>query len=371
MSENASMAAGTTHKIAVAKATGKAGNKNQSVATIYDVARCASVSKTTVSRVLNGSPNVDGETRAAVLRAVDELQFRPNKAARSLASAGEVRIGLLYNNPSVAYFSELLIGALDSSGRNGSQLVVDKCEISNPEAACAAVRNLVKGGITGMMLTAPISESSELIAELTKAGVAIVALATGGFRGEVTCVGIDDFSAAYEMTNYLLKLGHRRIGFIKGHPGHTSSIRRFEGFEAALRDAKHKVNEPIVAQGLNSYRSGLEAGERILSSETIPSAIFASNDDMASAVLSVAHRRGLNVPTDLSVVGFDDTIAASVWPGLTTIRQPIHDIAATAIDIIVRNMQALKTGAQPKPRNHLVPHSLVKRESATSPRQAR
>ncbi|MDE1937536.1 MAG: LacI family DNA-binding transcriptional regulator [Alphaproteobacteria bacterium] len=366
------MTAGTIRKTAVeSRTTGRAGNKSQNVATIYDVARCAQVSKTTVSRVLNGSPNVDDNTRAAVLQAVNELQFRPNKAARSLASAAEIRIGLLYNNPSVAYFSELLIGALDSSSRNGSQLVVDKCEISNPEAACAAVRNLVKGGITGMMLTAPVSEASELIAELTNAGVAVVALATGGFRGEVTCVGIDDFSAAYEMTNYLLKLGHRRIGFIKGHPGHTSSIRRFQGFEAALRDAKQTVDEPIVAQGLNSYRSGLDAGEQILTTEAMPTAIFATNDDMASAVMSVAHRKGLNVPTDLSVVGFDDTIAGSVWPQLTTIRQPIHDIAAAAIDVIVQNMQVIRSGGQPKPRNHLVPHSLIERESAAPPRQTR
>ncbi|MDE2112566.1 MAG: LacI family DNA-binding transcriptional regulator [Alphaproteobacteria bacterium] len=364
------MTAGTIHKGATApKTTGKAGNKKQNVATIYDVARYARVSKTTVSRVLNGSPNVDDNTRAAVLRAVNELQFRPNKAARSLASAAEFRIGLLYNNPSVAYFSELLIGALDSSSRNGSQLVVDKCEISDPKAACAAVRNFVKGGITGMMLTAPVSESSELISELTAAGVAVVALATGGFRGEVTCVGIDDYGAAFEMTNYLLNLGHRRIGFIKGHPSHTSSAKRFQGFEAALREAKHDVERPIVAQGLNSYRSGLEAGEKILSAKTIPTAIFATNDDMASAVMSVAHRKGLNVPTDLSVVGFDDTIAGSVWPQLTTIRQPIHDIAATAIDIIVQNMRALRSGKRPKPRNHLIAHSLIERESTAPPRQ--
>jgi LacI family transcriptional regulator, galactose operon repressor len=347
----------------------KAGNKKSSAATIYDVARRAGVSPMTVSRVVNSETNVRPATRALVQKAMRELQFRPNKAARSLAGATEMRVGLLYNNPSVAYFTEFLIGALEGSARNGVQLVVDKCKQSDTQAAAAAVRNLVKGGINGMILTAPVSEASELIAELKKLGVATVAVATGGFRGEVTCVGIDDFRAAYEMTRYLLALGHRSIGFIKGHPGHTSSKQRFLGFETALREVDGSLEKPKVAQGYNSYRSGMEAGEELLSGQAIPTAIFAGNDDMASGVLSVAHRKGLDVPRDLSVVGFDDTIAGSLWPALTTIRQPIFDIASTAMDIIVRNMNDLRGGRQPEAHNHLIPHLLVERASAASPRQ--
>ena len=353
------------------KAKPKVGQRtrgtNQAAATIYDVADHAGVSKTTVSRVLNGETNVRQATRAIVLKAVKELQFLPNKAARSLASQAEARIGLLYNNPSVAYFSELLMGALDGSGRNGVQLVVDKCEIGNVAASCDAVRKLVKGGVNGMVLTAPLCESTELIEELTRAGISIVAVATGYFRSNVACVGIDDFKAAYEMTNYLLGLGHRRIGFVKGHPSHTSSTRRVLGFEAALRDAGRKVEKPMIAQGHYSYRSGLEAGEQLLSGHKSPTAIFASNDDMASGVMAVAHRRSLDVPRDISIVGFDDTIAGAMWPELTTIRQPIYDIAATAIDVIVRNIHSLKSGVKVKPRNYLVPHALIQRESAAAP----
>lgn len=345
----------------------KLRRKGQTVATIYDVAEYAGVSKTTVSRVVNGETNVRPATRAMVMKAVEDLQFMPNRAARSLASQAEARIGLLYNNPSVAYFSEFLVGALDGSGRNGAQLVVDKCEAGNPAIAADAVRKLIKGGLNGMVLTAPISESSELIAELSEEGISIVAVATGHFRGEVTCVGIDDFKAAYEMANYLIGLGHRRIGFIKGHPGHTSSRQRFLGFEAALRDAAGKVEAPIVEQGFNSYRSGLEAGDKLLSAPNPPTAIFASNDDMASAVMSVAHRRGLDVPTHLSVVGFDDTIAGAVWPELTTVRQPISEIAAISIDEIVHNIHGKRTGSRSKPRNILVPHKLIERESTAPP----
>jgi LacI family transcriptional regulator len=350
------------------KAGQKLRRKGQTVATIYDVAEYAGVSKTTVSRVVNGETNVRPATRAMVLKAVEELQFLPNRAARSLASQAEARIGLLYNNPSVAYFSEFLVGALDGSGRNGAQLVVDKCEAGNSSAAADAVRKLIKGGLNGMVLTAPVSESSELIAELIEVGISIVAVATGHFRGEVTCVGIDDFKAAYEMAEYIVRLGHKRIGFIKGHPGHTSSRQRLLGFEAALRDAGGAVEEPIVVQGYNSYRSGLDAGEILLSSPKRPTAIFASNDDMASAVMSVAHRKGLDVPRDLSVVGFDDTIAGAVWPELTTVRQPISEIAGISIDEIIRNIHGTRSGSRPKPRNVLVPHKLIERES-TAPLQ--
>ncbi|HEY0282786.1 MAG TPA: LacI family DNA-binding transcriptional regulator [Rhizomicrobium sp.] len=354
------------------KGTPKAGLKAhgicQAAATIYDVADHAGVSKTTVSRVLNGEANVRPATRAVVLKAVKELQFLPNRAARSLASQVEARVGLLYNNPSTAYFSEFLIGALDGSGRNGAQLVVDKCKIGNVEAASEAVHKLVKGGVNGMVLTAPISESAELIEELTEAGISIVAVATGRFSGNVTCVGIDDFKAAYEMTNYLIGLGHRRIGFVKGHPSHTSGVQRARGFEAALRDAGGKVEKPMIAQGYYSYRSGLDAGEQLLSGRKLPTAIFASNDDMASGVMAVAHRKNLSVPRDLSIVGFDDTIAGAVWPGLTTIRQPISDIAAMAIDVIVRNIRDLRAGEKETPQNHLVPHKLIERESAAAPR---
>lgn len=340
------------------------------VATIYDVADHAGVSKTTVSRVLNGNNSVRPLTRATVLNAMRELQYRPNKAARSLASQGEARIGLLYNNPSTAYFSEFLVGALDGSGRYSAQLVVDKCAIGDPEAAADAVRNLVKGGLNGMVLTAPVSESSELIAELTQAGISIVAVATGHFRGEVTCVSIDDFQAAYDMTKFLLRLGHRRIGFVKGHPSHSSSRQRALGFEAALRDTKYKVEKPVLAQGYYSYSSGLEAGEQLLSGDKIPTAIFASNDDMASGVMAVAHRKGLDVPGDLTIVGFDDTIAGAVWPKLTTIRQPISDIAATALDVIVRNIRSLRSGVRVKPQNYRIPHTLIERESSAPPRMA-
>ena len=344
------------------------GRTDQHGVTMGDVARRAKVSLMTVSRVINGSPRVDDRTRASVLKAINELKFRPNRAARNLASAAEPRIGLIRNNPSVAYFSELLIGAVLSSGSNAAQLVVDKCPSGDMEAERKAVRKLVRAGVSGMLLTAPASDCPELIKELNRAGVAPVAIATAGFKGDVTCVGIDDFRAAYDLTRFLVKLGHRRIGFIKGHPNHGSSRRRLHGFLAGLREADAPCETPRLAQGMYCYRSGLKAAERLLRNAPRPTAIFASNDDMASGVIAVAHRMGLDVPRDLSIVGFDDTTAVSAWPALTTIRQPIHDIGSTAVDVIVRNLRTLRAGHRPEPREYVVPHALIERDSAAPPR---
>lgn len=351
------------------KGRGKNGRYGPGAATIHDVARAAGVSPMTVSRVVNGEKNVRDATRMAVVSAVKELQYAPNAAARSLAGAGGARIGLLYSNPSAAYLSEFLVGALDEASRSGAQLVLEKCEADNPAAENAAVRKLIKGGVAAVVLPPPLCESFVVLSELQQAGIPAVSVATGRFRGDASCVRIDDFRAAHEMTRYLLGLGHRHIGLIAGHPNQTASGVRQLGFETALREADVKIDKAMIIQGYFSYRSGLAAAEKLLSRDLIPTAIFASNDDMAAAVVSVAHRKSLDVPRDLSVVGFDDTpIATTVWPELTTIRQPIAAMAEIALELVVREIRRHKEGIDFKPLDHLVSHSLIERNSAAAPR---
>jgi LacI family transcriptional regulator len=346
----------------------KPGRGNHRGTTIHDVARKAGVSPMTVSRVVNGERNVRETTREAVLAAVKDLRYAPNPAARSLAGAQNARIGLLYSNPSAAYLSEFLLGALDESSRKSAQLMLEKCEASSPAGERAAVRRLIEGGVSGVILPPPVCESHVILTELKKAGIPTVAVATGRFRPDASCVRIDDFKAAYEMTRYLLTLGHRRIGFIKGHPNQTASGERWLGFETALRETDRPVEPPIMEQGFFSYRSGLDAAEKLLAVKPRPTAIFASNDDMAAAVVSVAHRRGLDVPRNLSVVGFDDTATATtVWPELTTIRQPISKMAEAALDLLIRKIRKRRDGEVLASVDRLVAHELVVRESTAPP----
>jgi LacI family transcriptional regulator len=336
--------------------------------TIDEVARHAGVSPMTVSRVVNGGKYVREDTRVAVLAAVQKLNYTPNTAARSLAGAHGERIGLLYGNPSAAYLSEFLLGALEESSRSGAQLVLEKCEPSAADSK-RAVRKLVDGAVTGVILPPPLCESVLIRKELQAANLPIVAVAAGRPPADVSSVRVHDYEAAFEMTRYLLDLGHRHFGFIKGHPNQTASEERSRGFLAALQASKEKLPEPKVEQGFFSYRSGLDAAKKLLEASPRPTVIFASNDDMAAGVISEAHRRGLDVPGDLSVVGFDNTlIASTVWPELTTINQPVVDMAGQAVAMLLKEIRSQRSGHAPAHEHKVISHALITRASAAPPR---
>jgi LacI family transcriptional regulator len=347
----------------------KSGRRRGGAVTIHEVARHANVSPMTVSRVINGESNVREATRELVMEAVRALNYRPNPAARLLAGARDTRIALIYSNPSASYLSEMLVGALDGSHRTAAQLVLDRWDNLKPAQEKTAAQKLSEG-IAGVILPPPLCESKAIAAAFAAEGVPAVALATGKAREDVSCVRIDDFHAAREMTQHLISYGHSRIAFIKGQPTQTASAQRLAGFEAAMEEAGHEVDPSLVIQGFFTYKSGLEATEKLLARKRIPTAIFASNDDMAAAAISVAHRRGLDVPRDLSVVGFDDTpIATTVWPELTTIRQPIAAMAEAAINLLLHKIRRSKDRHVTQAVDHLVPYLLVKRDSVAPPRK--
>lgn len=332
--------------------------------TVQDVARAAGVSAMTVSRVMNGGTNVREDTRKAVLAAVGQLNYRPNAAARSLAAGGAAQIGLLYANPSAGYLSQFLIGALETARRAGCHLLLEACEDESAAAQEEAVRQLIDAEVRGVVLPPPLSESAAVRAALAEAGIPWAAIAMGSQEAGRLNVRIDDFEAARAMTRHLIGLGHREIGFIKGHYNQVASAERHRGFVAALEEAGIDPASARVEQGLFTYRSGLDAAARILDGPGVPTAIFASNDDMAAAAMGVAHRRGLHVPGDLSIVGFDDTaIATSIWPALTTIRQPISAMAAAAITMLLRRVRE-RPGETEAAEEEVLPYELVLRESA-------
>ena len=281
--------------------------------TIADVAAYAGFAPMTVSRVINGESNVRQETREAVQAAIAKLRYSPNLAARSLAGAEQIRIGLLYSNPSAAYLSEFLVGSLEQARVSHVQLVVEKCDAKQHEEE--VVRELLATGVDGIILPPPLCDSKRIHAVLRSAGALAVAVASASPRAGLLAVRIDDHAAAAAMTRHILSLGHKRIGFIIGNPNQTASAQRFAGYKAALAEAGISLDKPLIAQGLFTYRSGLKAAETLLNLASPPTAIFASNDDMGAATVTVAHRMHLDVPKDLTVCGFDDTeFSRSIWP---------------------------------------------------------
>ena len=336
--------------------------------TISDVALAAGVSTMTVSRVINGAGNVKAKTLAAVDAAIAKLNYSPNPAARSLAGASPVRIGLLYSNPSAAYLSEFLVGVLEQASLSHVQLIVEKCVAGSDELRVA--RTLIADGADGILLPPPLCDSRPLLELMTESSMPCVVVASGRPARDVSAVSIDDYAAAQAMTRHLLELGHARIGFITGNPDQTASSRRQEGYQAALIERGIRVDPALIAQGLFTYRSGLDAAELLLRQPNPPTAIFASNDDMAAATVAVAHSQGLAVPSDMTVCGFDDTaMATTIWPELTTVRQPIGDMSRAALDMLVRKVKA-KRSRSPLPAGHeLLDFVLVRRQSDAPPRQ--
>jgi LacI family transcriptional regulator len=346
----------------------RARRTNRGTVTIQDVAEAAGVSTMTVSRVMNGAVNVREETRQRVLEAVAELNYSPNVAARSLAAGNATHVGLFYANPSDAYLTQFLVGALEGARRAGCHLVLEVCEGETAEAQAEATRRFAQTNVEGVILPPPISEYEPVHAELAAANIPVVTVARARMAGDLN-VGIDDYRGAFELTRYLIGLGHRRIGLIRGHPRHMASDERHRGFVDAMVEAGIDPATAPVEQGYFSYRSGLEAAERLLDRTPRPTAIFASNDDMAAAAVGVAHRRGLDVPGDLSVVGFDDTsLATTVWPELTTIRQPIAAMAEAALDILLLKLRGRHASTAGAPPTNLLDFEFIERDSAGPPR---
>ncbi len=326
-----------------------------------DVARHAGVSAMTVSRVINREPKVSDAMRERVAAAIEELGYTPNEAARALAGAHHVQIALLYHEPS-AYVAEFLFGGFDELRVRNAHFVVDKCP--DVDAAEASLRRSIAAGIDGVLMPAPFADSARLIDLLREAGTPVAVVTSSAVGDDIPAVGIDDYGAACRMTRYLIDKGHRDIGFIKGPPEQLASGRRLAGFEATMDEAGLPHPATRVVAGNFTYRSGREAAARLLDSDAPPTAIFACNDEMAVATISVAHGRGLDVPAELSVVGFDDIpIARTVWPELTTIRQPVADMSAAAAGLLLDTITSQRDGEAAPARHIELDYELVERDS--------
>jgi len=349
----------------------KPSRRSRGSVTIEDVARASGVSAMTVSRVINREKNVREVTRKAVLEAVERLRYFPNTAARSLAAGDATHIGLLYSNPSAAYLSQFLVGALDGARRAGCHLVIEACEAEDAKGQAEAARHIAQADVEGVILPPPLSESVAILTELAASNTRVVTVAMGRLYENKLNVRIDDYRASFEMTTYLIGLGHRRIAFISGDPHHIATIERERGFRAAVEEAGLGPDNVLFEQGYFTFRSGLEAAERLLALNPPPTAIFACNDDMAAATVGVAHRHGLHVPNDISVVGFDDTaLATTIWPELTTIRQPVSNMAGTALDLLLADLRQSRRPEGSGVSDQVLDHELILRASSGPPRGA-
>lgn len=322
---------------------------------IRDVSALAGVSVKTVSRVLNEHRYVSDETRQKVEKAIAELDFRPSVAARILAGTKSAQIALIYDNHSPYYIDQIQSGCWQRCHESGVRLLGQPVDVSDPDVG-DQVRGLVREThVDGIVLSSPVTDCDPVLRALEALSIPFVRISPGTNHALTSSVYMDDAQAADDMTTHLINLGHRHIAFVKGHANHMASDERLYGYRRALDRAGLPFDPHWLAEGEFDFDSGYAACERFLALPQRPTAVFASNDDMAAGVQAAAHKAGLNLPDDLSVAGFDDTtLARMVWPPLTTIRQPTFELARTATDLLLTGQTLVHRRLQ---------HELVERGS--------
>ncbi len=309
---------------------------------ITDVAERAGVSIKTVSRVLNREPNVRGATRDRVESAIATLKYTPNPFARSLAGNRAFVVGLLYDNPSSSYVIDIQRGALNVCRREHYDLLIHPCDFQSSELPAEVGHLLRNSKVDGFLLTPPLSDHESLLTALRDANAHFVRVAPGDHAEIDRSVFTNDRESCAEMTRYLVSLGHEAIGFIVGDPAHKAMAERYRGYKDGLKAAGLPVDQRLVKQGFNTFGSGVECAHAMLRQPLRPTAVFASNDEMAIGVMRVAHQAALRIPEDLSVVGFDDIpIGQQMFPALTTIRQPVEAMAMTATDLLLGQLRGV------------------------------
>ena len=341
--------------------------------TIDDVARLSGVARATVSRVLNDGPNVSARMRARVNAAVTTLGYQVNLQARFLAGGANRTVLLIcasdtQNEPNSYYQSALEIGALRISAQIGFELVTHTLALDGEDVTRRLLHLVDESRCCGVILTPPFSDWPELITALAERDATTVRISPGQPPAAGTAaVGMDDEAAGFAIARYLLDRGHRQFGFIQGLAEHLSAEKRFRGTSRALDDAGLAPGSLVAVRGNFTFRSGVELLPRLLDNADPPTAIICANDDTAVGALFAAHRDGLHIPRDLSIASFDDTpVSALVWPPLTTVHQPIQEMASRAMQIIA----AARTNKVAPPANaEFLPFQIVERNSVAAPPQ--
>lgn len=322
------------------------GDRDMPRAVMRDIASLAGVSIATVSRVLNGRPDVSPATRDLVLQHIRNLGYVSNRNARALASGRTGLIGLTVPYMHSGFFAAIISGASEALFERDARLVLCPT-LHQHDREVTVLERLMHGTTDGTLLILP-SETKAELRQLQQRGAPFVVIDPSHPLDEgIPVVAAANWSGARVATEHLISLGHRRIGLITGTRDGCASVDRTAGYYSALLAASLPMSPELVREGNFCLEGGTEAAEALLNLPDPPTAIFALNDNMAIGVLRTAHERGLQVPRDLSVVGFDDIDIASVAiPPLTTVAQPLQEMGRLAVTLLYRQIDGQALEAQ-------------------------
>ncbi|WP_139491363.1 catabolite control protein A [Brevibacillus dissolubilis] len=333
--------------------------------TIYDVAREAGVSMATVSRVVNGNPNVKPMTRKKVMAAIERLGYRPNAVARGLASKKTTTVGVIIPDISSLFFSELARGIEDIATMYKYNIILCNSD-QRLEKELQLINTLLEKQVDGLLFMGAEIKDDHMQA-LSTAAVPVVLAATRDADHILPSVTIDHFQAAYDATQALISRGHKRVGMITG-PMHDplGGLVRFEGYKQALADAGIEYDQELVKHGNYWYESGLSSMNEFMELSDAPTAVFVASDEMAIGAIHAVQDKGRRVPDDVEIIGYDNIrLAEMVRPKLTSVVQPMYDIGAVAMRLLTKYMN----NEQVDDHIVLLPHRIEYRQS-TRPLEA-
>ena len=311
-------------------------------ATINDVAKHAGVSIKTVSRVMNNETSVRENTRDKVMASVNELNYRPNLAARNLAGTKSYSIAYIYDNPNAYCIIDMQNGILAACKKQGFELLIHPCN-AKEKNTIDEITNMVKHSrIAGLVLTPPFSEMPGFVEQLTALDVKVVRIMSGDKAPDnlTPCIMINDNAASKVITQHLINNGHKRIGFIAGGAEHNSTVERLEGYKEALTDNNIIIDNDIIIAGEYSFESGVEGAKELMAKDNKPTAIFSCNDEIAAGALFAARLMNIDIPQQLSITGFENSpFSRQTWPKLTTANQPNPKIAEDAANLLIAQIR--------------------------------
>ncbi|MEK4847178.1 catabolite control protein A [Bacillus sp. FSL W8-0183] len=327
--------------------------------TIYDVAREANVSMATVSRVVNGNPNVKPTTRKKVLEAIDRLGYRPNAVARGLASKKTTTVGVIIPDISSIFYSELARGIEDIATMYKYNIILSNSD-QNTDKELHLLNTMLGKQVDGIVFMGG-NITDVHVEEFKRSPVPIVLAASVEEQAQTPSVNINYEQAIYDSVQLLVEKGHKRIAFVSGPMSEPiNSMRKLAGYKRALKEAGIAFDEALVAEGDYSYDSGIEALANLLDQSDKPTAVIAATDEMALGVIHGAQDRGVSIPEDLEVIGFDNTrLSLMVRPQLTTVVQPTYDIGAVAMRLLTKLMNK----EQVEDQIVELPHRIEERQS--------
>jgi DNA-binding LacI/PurR family transcriptional regulator len=331
--------------------------------TIKDVARESGVNISTVSRALNNGYGVNEQTREHVMAVAARLNYHPNRIARGLVTGRSHSLGLIVSDIRNPFFAEVARGAEDAARTANCDLVLCNSDL-DPDKQMQYVQSLSEKRIDGIMMNSVSMLNHEQQAKLAGSGVPIVLLNRPASNHTFSTVCADNESGGALAARYLLGLGHRKIAHLTGPRQHGNLSDRARGFARTLQSAQNPV-QPIVLHGKFNFEGGTDLARKLLDAHPDVTAIFAANDVMAFGVVHAVLDRGLRIPEDLSLIGFDNIqFSVIVHPPLTTIHQPKYEMGSAAVDILLR--LARDKGKQ-MPEHRRLGVELIERQSCKQP----